>query len=125
MTCEEFQQALHDYFMGLLPSERRDEVDAHHPGCEDCGKLMKLAQEMTCKEFTEFLNDYIDGVLDPERQSKFGRHLSICPDCTAYLQSYRATMSMSVWALKDAMAELPDSMPPELVRAILDARKKD
>ena len=124
MTCDEFKDALHAYFTGELPIERRDDVDRHYRACEDCGHLMKLAREMTCKDFVEFLNDYLDGELSPERKAMFERHLSICPDCTAYLQSYRATMMSSAWAMKEPMGDLGEKLPPEMVQAILEARRK-
>ncbi len=125
MTCDEFKNALHAYFTGELPLEQRDAVDSHFPGCEDCGKLMQLATEMTCKDFVEFLNDYLDGELPPDDHAKFERHLSICPDCAAYLQSYRSTMRKSVWAMQESMRRMGDGLPPDLLRAILAARRKD
>lgn len=125
MNCDGFKNALHAYFMGDLPLDQRDEIDRHHQECEACGHLMKLAREMTCKDFVEFLNDYVDDELSAERRAMFERHLSICPDCTAYLQSYRATMTRSVWSMGRSVDRVGDELPPELLQAILEARQKE
>jgi len=119
VNCAGFQSKLHDYFFLSLGPEDVAAVDAHADGCASCGDLMRLAREISCREFVAFLNQYIEGELAPERRAVFERHLAICSDCTAYLDSYRKTMALSVQALQDE----PAALPPALLRAILDARK--
>jgi anti-sigma factor RsiW len=122
MTCDEFRAQLHDYFHGSLAAERRVEIDRHASQCGPCGELMRIAKEISCKDFVAFLDRYLDGELEAERKAVFERHLAICPDCTAYLDSYRKTMSLSAQALRGSAAG-PPAMPDELVRAILAARR--
>ena len=123
MNCTGFQSKLHDYFFKSLAPEDVAAVDAHADGCAACGDLMRLAREISCREFVAFLNRYIEGELAPERRAVFERHLAICSDCTAYLDSYRKTMALSVQALRAEPAAAPAALPPALLRAILDACK--
>lgn len=76
---------------------------------------------ITCRELIDFIAAYVDGGLDAAARDDFERHLSACPSCRAYLDSYRKTM-----ALTRAMAsdEPVDDVPEELVRTILDARRR-
>jgi len=76
---------------------------------------------MTCREFADFLDDYFSGELDAARRELFDRHLSMCSDCRNYLSTYRQTVDLSRAAFDDA--ELPTDVPPQLVRAILQARQ--
>ena len=65
----------------------------------------------------------MDGALDPERRAVFERHLAICQDCRSYLESYRRVTELSVLAL-GLGGSLPDlSVPEELVRAVIQARR--
>ena len=84
------------------------------------GRLIHEGQEyVTCEEVIGFLDDYLAGELVPERAREFERHLSICDSCVAYLDSYRATMYLAKASAASAAAELP----PDLLRAILAARR--
>ncbi len=122
MNCDDYKSRLHDYFHDSLAPGPKGEVDRHALACGPCGELMRLARELSCKDFVSFLNQYIDDELAPERRAVFERHLTICADCTAYIDSYRKTMSLSVSALRDAVP-VPPHIPEALLRAILDARK--
>ena len=77
---------------------------------------------MTCAELSEFLMAYLDGELSAPERACFEEHLSECPDCVAYLQTYRQAIQMG----QDACAEeaLLPKAPEELVRAVLEARKR-
>ena len=123
MNCNEFKQSAHDYYMGRLEPAEDAAFVGHATSCPTCGQLRALCEELTCRDFVDFLNEYIDGQLDPERRAVFDRHLAICSDCTKYLDSYTKTMRLSVaaFAPKQPIAEAP---PAELVRAILEARKR-
>jgi anti-sigma factor RsiW len=122
MNCAEYKADLHAYFQGALGPERKAGVERHASECGPCGDLMRLARELSCKDFVAFLNDYIDGELEPERVAVFDRHLAICGDCTAYLDSYRKTMRLSAFALREE--PMPSRIPEELLKAILAARQR-
>ena len=79
---------------------------------------------LTCREFTEFLNDYLTGALPPEKHAEFDSHLAQCPPCVVYLDTYRATIQMGKAALAQDDAAVPGSVPEDLVKAILAARRK-
>lgn len=121
--CDQYRARLHDYFKDALEPADVARIDRHAASCGPCGELMRIAREISCKEFVEFLNDYIDGELEAQRRAVFDRHLGICPDCTAYLDSYRKTMSLSVAALRES-GPVPGKIPEGLLRAILAARRK-
>ena len=77
---------------------------------------------MTCKEAIDFLGDYLDGALPWRAWLVFRWHLWICRDCRRYLASYAATVR-HVKALRSEPAEEARSVPEELMRAILAARR--
>lgn len=75
---------------------------------------------MTCREFLELLTDYVDGALPSEQAERCDAHRAECDDCRGYLESYRRTREL----LREAGgAEVPH-LPEDLVRAILEARRK-
>jgi anti-sigma factor RsiW len=79
---------------------------------------------MTCRELADFLMDYLDGSLPADVQSAFDRHLALCPNCVAYVKTYRTTIELSRCAYDDDQADAAlTEVPPDLVRAILAARK--
>lgn len=79
---------------------------------------------MTCKELNGFLDDYLAGDLGPDVRGRFEAHLGECPDCLVYLQGYRDTVMLVRDASRDPGAAVSDDVPTELVRAILEARKR-
>ena len=81
------------------------------------------APTITCREFVDFLDDYVDGALPAPRRGCFEEHLSECPDCVRYLASYRTTVRVARAACAEPDAP-PADAPPELVRAILAARRR-
>ena len=78
---------------------------------------------LSCRELIDFLAAYLDGELAPEARADFDRHLSLCPSCVDYLASYRETVRLGKRACEPD-AELPADVPPELVDAILAARRR-
>jgi predicted anti-sigma-YlaC factor YlaD len=76
--------------------------------------------DLTCREMTDFLADYLDGRLALAERHLFDQHLADCPECIAYLRSYAETIRLVQHTREDD--SLPDSIPDELVRAILAAR---
>jgi anti-sigma factor RsiW len=79
---------------------------------------------LSCREFIEFMMDYLDGALPSAERAAFEFHLGICPDCVHYLESYRETSRLSAEALRDPDAAVPDDVPEDLVRAILELRSR-
>ena len=78
---------------------------------------------MTCREFVEFLDAFLSGELAPAERVEFERHLAICPPCVRYLASYQQTTELARRALAEAR-EAPAEVPPELIEAILAAKKR-
>ncbi len=122
MNHDEFKNLVHEYFRGAVTEEKRAEVERHAQECSSCGEFMKACQELTCREFVDFLHAYIDKELPAERSATFDRHLAVCPDCTNYLESYRKTIGLSVAAMSELAKR---KIPEDLVRAILEARKRN
>jgi anti-sigma factor RsiW len=79
---------------------------------------------VTCREFADFMADYLSGELPAMTRSAFEHHLSLCPNCRTYLAGYEKTIKLGKSAFADQSADLPDSVPEELVRSILAARAK-
>jgi anti-sigma factor RsiW len=77
---------------------------------------------LCCRDLVGFLDEYLAGGLEPERRATFEAHLAVCPPCVEYLKSYQATIRMGKAAFTDPDAPVPDSVPEELVQAILKAR---
>jgi len=74
---------------------------------------------MTCREVVEFLMAYLDGELPEEERRVFEEHLAECEECVAYLASYQRATRLGATAWE----EEPCEAPPELVDAILAARR--
>ena len=127
MDCRRFMELLHDDFMGRLPSADSDAIRAHGEGCPSCGPLWVTANELSCAEFVQFLDDFLEDRLEPEVRGRFERHLEICSDCTAYLGSYRRTVEVTAELAQETLRDGSESppLPPQLLRAILDAREAE
>jgi anti-sigma factor RsiW len=79
---------------------------------------------LTCRELSEFLDDYLAGELVAEVRTRFEAHLVECRDCVTYLRDYRATVQLLHETGHDLEADATAEAPPELLRAIRDARKR-
>ena len=79
---------------------------------------------LSCKEFVEFLDDYLAGALDEGRRAEFNAHLGICVSCVAFMKTYQAAVKLGKAAFQPTSEPVPASVPEELVRAILAARRK-
>jgi predicted anti-sigma-YlaC factor YlaD len=75
----------------------------------------------TCQELNAFVIDYLEGTLPVFQRLVSQPHLGMCPKCRACLQGYRRTVRLS----HDAYAQegAREAIPPELIDAILAARK--
>lgn len=124
MNCERFRAVAHDYYLGVLSQAEEEAFRAHAETCPDCQALMCLADELPCSRFVEELDDHVAGTLSPERRAVHERHLAICGDCRNYLDSYAKTIAIARAAFQEGKpAEEP--APPDLVKAILAARKRE
>ena len=77
---------------------------------------------MTCRELASFIMAYLNEELAVDVREAFDRHLSVCPNCVRYLAQYRDTMAVGRRAFEETDADVPSSVPEDLVRAILAAR---
>ena len=81
---------------------------------------------MTCKEFFDFIGDYLEGELPLAERSRFQVHLDACTSCVNYLDGYRTTIELGKEAVDCDPGEAPpDDVPPDLIEAILKARRKE
>ena len=78
---------------------------------------------ISCRELVEFLAEYVEGTLPVQQRDAFEEHLRVCPPCVDYMKMYRATIELGKAACSGT-AGAPPPMPPELKRAILEARQK-
>ncbi len=85
--------------------------------------LRSMHGMITCREFEEFVLSYLDGEL-PTRQARiFEWHLRICRECREYLAAYKRTIELGQAVLGPAHEAVPDDVPEDLVRAVLDSRE--
>lgn len=85
--------------------------------------LRRMHGMITCREFEEFVLRYLDGEL-PARQAKiFEWHLRICRECREYLAAYKRTIEIGKAVLGPAHEPVPEDVPEDLIRAVLDSRE--
>ncbi len=84
---------------------------------------MSEPPRMTCREFVDFLMDYLSNELPDGTLRNFEWHLNACPNCVRYLDSYRATITLSRTAFAVREDEPPTEVPEELIQAILAAQR--
>ncbi len=77
---------------------------------------------MTCKDIADFLSEYLDRTLPWSQRLVFRLHLLLCRDCRRYLDSYQKT-DHAICQLKDPGTSQEESVPEDLVKAILAARR--
>lgn len=77
---------------------------------------------LTCQELIDFLDDYVEENLAPPERERFEEHLAVCVACRRYLKSYRGTLRVLARVGRDDES-VPAEVPPQLVAAILAARK--
>jgi anti-sigma factor RsiW len=78
---------------------------------------------VTCRELADFIADYLSEALPGDTRTHFERHLGACSTCGRYLEGYRETVKLGRSAFDDPDAPVPDTVPEELVKAILAARR--
>ena len=100
-------------------------TNQHKPGLlrRAKGAMLKHMHRMiTCREFEDFVLRYLDGELSTRQRSVFELHLRLCRECREYLAAYQRTIEVGREA-KSADEALPDDVPEDLIKAILEARK--
>ena len=85
--------------------------------------LRHMPAMITCQEFEDFILDYLEDRLPAGQRRIFDLHLKICRECRDYLAAYRRTAEIGKAAFVEPAAQVPDDVPEDLVKAILDARR--
>lgn len=80
--------------------------------------------KLTCRACADFLADYLNGELEVDVRASFEVHLDKCRNCRAYLEQYAAVIAAGQRACRQENEASAMTMPEELVRAILDATKR-
>ncbi len=78
---------------------------------------------LSCEQLIEFLSDYVEGRLPLTQRAAFELHLALCRDCRSYLHNFKATIEATRAAFADPTSAVPESVPEELVQAILKATR--
>ena len=84
--------------------------------------LKHMHRMITCKEFEDFILRYLDDELSARQRSVFELHMRLCRECREYLAAYRRSIEVSRGA-RPADEALPEDIPEDLIKAILEARK--
>jgi anti-sigma factor RsiW len=74
----------------------------------------------SCSKLVGLLSDYLDNRLPPDVRTDLEQHLSGCSDCTAFVGTFRTTVSMLQSLTEE---DLPEELRLRL-RAFLDDRCK-
>ncbi len=85
--------------------------------------LRRMHGMITCREFEEFVLRYLNGELPSTQANIFEWHLRICRECREYLAAYRRTIEIGIAVLGPADESVPDDVPEDLIKAVLDARE--
>ena len=87
------------------------------------GILLKHVHRMiTCREFEDFVLRYLDNELTEKQRFVFELHLRLCRECRDYLAAYQRAREVTTAVLAPSDAPVPDDVPEDLIKAILDAR---
>ncbi|MFT5712473.1 MAG: anti-sigma factor RsiW [Alphaproteobacteria bacterium] len=85
--------------------------------------LKRMHNMITCKEFEDFVQLYFEGELSDKQRSVFELHLRLCRECREYLAAYKRTQEITATVLASPKSPVPDDVPEDLIKAILEARK--
>ena len=78
---------------------------------------------LTCKEFDEFMIDYLEGALPVWQKYLCWLHVKMCRECAYFIKQYQRVVALEQTAFYSPDAQIPDSVPEELVKAALAYRK--
>jgi predicted anti-sigma-YlaC factor YlaD len=84
--------------------------------------LKRMHRMITCKEFEGFVLDYLEDDLPLAQRSVFELHMRLCRECRDYLAAYQRAQELGIATLGSDEEAVPDDVPEDLVKAILDAR---
>ena len=88
------------------------------------GAVMKHMHRMiTCREFEDFVLRYLDGELSRKQRAVFELHMRLCRECREYLAAYQRTIEIGCKAFESADETVPDDVPEDLIKAILESRE--
>jgi hypothetical protein len=85
--------------------------------------LRRLHNMISCVEFEGFINSCLDEALPGKQRKLFEWHLQICRECREYMAAYKRTIELSQATLGGANDAVPEDVPEDLIRAILDTIK--
>ena len=77
---------------------------------------------MGCRQVIDFLGEYLGGELSTLERLRFDAHLALCRQCRQYLETYKQTILMAKSSGEESLDEACQSIPEDLIRAILEAR---
>lgn len=80
---------------------------------------------LTCREFEETLDAYLDGELSSVAQRMVELHIRTCPLCKRYLRAYDKARRLAVDALTYSENKTLDTIPEDLVQAIVAAHEAE
>ena len=86
--------------------------------------LKRMHRMITCKEFEDFILDFLDGNLTARQQTVFEWHMRICSECREYLAAYQRAMELGRAVLPSSDNPIPNDVPEDLIKAILEARNR-
>ncbi len=78
---------------------------------------------ITCQQCVDFLLEYVDDRLPTEQRARFDAHVAACAACERFLGNYRDAAALAREAGRELDRVEPAALPPELVEAILRARR--
>jgi anti-sigma factor RsiW len=105
---------------GVQPDEAAWRAGAKR---EDGAGIKEGDIPVTCRELADFIADYLADALPADTRAQFEHHMGVCTNCVTYLDGYKATVELGRHAFDDPDAPVPDTVPEELVKAILAARR--
>lgn len=91
------------------------------------GVMLKYVPGMiTCAEFEQFIDDYLNNDLNAKEFRTFDWHLKLCRECRDYLEAYRHSIALGkkVFAAEQGETAVPDTVPEDLLQAMLEARNQ-
>jgi len=91
------------------------------------GKVLNYVPGMiTCREFEAFIDDYLEDSLPATQLNRFVKHLKLCRECREYLAAYKDAINLgqSVFEKSAVDQALPDDVPEDLIKAMIDARSE-
>ncbi len=86
--------------------------------------LKRVHRMITCEEFEDFVLSYLDGELPYRQRSVFEWHMKVCRECRDYLAAYQRATELGQAVLLSPHEPVPEDVPEDLIKAILDARTR-